>query len=817
MIQNEHSIAACKGVINIIPIAYDSAFIPDFQGKASELNGIQGWNEYSLFFNASEAANIPEVKLLQTWFAKTNPGQPLNLYAMFAWADGRLFQQAFEHAGPTASRATVLAALKKIKNFSDDGLIAPTDPGSKTTGNHCYVLWQLQNGQFSRMSDPKTGYRCDGTFLPYKNRARRAVTLFASYVILGLVTGCVYALISIGLVVTYTTTGIFNFAHGAVAMMAAFTFWQLWQGWHLNVVLSVFLVLVVIAPLFGLIVERVLMRPLEGASVDLTLVVTLGLLLFLVGLANLIWSPLVARTLPEFFHGNGFQVAGLLISYEQVLAAVSLVVAAIGLRLLLTRVRAGIAMRAVVDNSDLLAMAGGRPVRVKQMSWAISCSLAALAGILLAAINQLNILDLTLLVVDGYAAAIIGRLRSLPMAIVGAIGIAVGQSVLFGYLPSSGFTSRIQDIIPIIVLFVILIVLPQDRLRSASFTGVIPPRVASLKSSLGGRRGVIAIAAVASTMLSGNNLRIGAQGFALAVVLLSIVLLTGYGGMASLCQMTFVGLGAYAMGHVANGALLARRARRDRAVRGGRRAGGAADTAPARSVSRARHLRVRCDHGLRVLQRVARQRREPADRTRADPGHPDPVRPGLLHGVLRGLRAVRHRRTRPAARAVRSQAGRGQRLPGGLRDARREHQQHQADCLHCLRRDGRARGRPVRRKPGRGQRCRLRLAGQPHGAAARPGRRHQHRDRGAARCRHADRVPGRPAARPAAGRAAIPADRTRRDQHRPPAERDQRPHRQRHRAVPNARPRSGPTATIAGTPAAAFIAEEGDSLVGAGH
>jgi ABC-type branched-subunit amino acid transport system substrate-binding protein len=168
MIQDEHSIAACKGVINIIPIAYDSAFIPDFQGKAAELNGLQGWNEYSLFFNANEAANIPEVKLFQTWFAKTNPGKPLNLYALFAWADGRMFQQAFQNAGPTASRASVLTALAKIKSFSDRGLVAPTDPGSKTTGNHCYVLWQLQGGQFSRMSDPKSGFRCDGEFLPFK-------------------------------------------------------------------------------------------------------------------------------------------------------------------------------------------------------------------------------------------------------------------------------------------------------------------------------------------------------------------------------------------------------------------------------------------------------------------------------------------------------------------------------------------------------------------------------------------------------------------------------------------------------------------------
>jgi hypothetical protein len=166
MVQNERSIAACKGVINIIPIAYDSAFIPDFQGKVSALNGLEGWSEYSLFFNPSEAANLPEVKLFQTWFKRTNPGQPVNLYAMFAWVDGRMLQQAFENAGPTANRASVLAALRKIRNFSDHGMISPTDPSSKTVGNHCYILWQLRNGTFDRMSDPKTGYRCDGSFLP---------------------------------------------------------------------------------------------------------------------------------------------------------------------------------------------------------------------------------------------------------------------------------------------------------------------------------------------------------------------------------------------------------------------------------------------------------------------------------------------------------------------------------------------------------------------------------------------------------------------------------------------------------------------------
>jgi hypothetical protein len=127
-----------------------------------------GWNEYSLFFNSNEAANIPELKLFQTWFSRTNPGQKFNLYALFAWADGRLFQQAFENAGKTANRGSVLASLKKIHKFSDNGIIAPTNPGSKTTGNTCYIKWRLSNGAFSRQDSPASGYTCDGSFLPSK-------------------------------------------------------------------------------------------------------------------------------------------------------------------------------------------------------------------------------------------------------------------------------------------------------------------------------------------------------------------------------------------------------------------------------------------------------------------------------------------------------------------------------------------------------------------------------------------------------------------------------------------------------------------------
>ncbi|MDQ1697629.1 MAG: branched-chain amino acid transport system permease protein livM [Frankiaceae bacterium] len=375
------------------------------------------------------------------------------------------------------------------------------------------------------------------------------MAIFLSFTVIGLVAGCVYALIATGLVVTYNTTGIFNFAHGAIAMVGAYAFWQFWQGWGWPAPLALVMVVLVLAPLFGLFIERLLMRPLRGAPVDLTLVVTLGLLLFLVGLAQIIWDPSEVRNLPSFFNGDGKRIGYVLVTYHEVVAVAATVAIAIALRLLFNTTRTGIAMRAVVDNADLLAMAGGRPIRIQQLSWMLSSSIAALAGILLAPIARLDILLLTLLVVDGYAAAIIGRLRNLPLAVAGAMAIGLGQFYISGYA-NADWVKRVQYVIPMVVLFAVLILLPQDRLRTASFTGAVAPRVAGLKASLVWGLVLVAGTMLVSTGLSGPNLRTAANGFALALVLLSLLLLTGYGGMVSICQLTFVGLGSIAMGKV---------------------------------------------------------------------------------------------------------------------------------------------------------------------------------------------------------------------------------------------------------------------------
>ncbi len=381
------------------------------------------------------------------------------------------------------------------------------------------------------------------------------MTAFLALTLVGLVVGCIYALTACGLVVTYTTSGVFNFAHGAIGMLAAFTYWQLSVGWGLPVLLSLFLVLLVLAPLLGATIERFLIRPLYGAPVGVTLVVTLGLLITMIGVANVAWPPATAtRVLPKFFEGRTVEIFTLVVSYNEILVIVSAIAVAGALRSFFTLTRTGIAMRAVVDDPDLAALAGTNPVRVSQLSWALGSSLAALAGILLAPLVTLDILGLTLLVINGYAAAMVGRLRSLPMTVAGALAIGLLASLSLFHTPPF-FINYVKPALPMVVLFAAVLFLKQERLRSGSLTGVRMPRTPGRRESVLTGLGFVGVIWVISGQLGAGDLSTLGRGLVLAFVLLSLVVLAGYGGQVSLCQLTFVGLGAYAMGRTGGGVL----------------------------------------------------------------------------------------------------------------------------------------------------------------------------------------------------------------------------------------------------------------------
>ncbi len=376
---------------------------------------------------------------------------------------------------------------------------------------------------------------------------------FLEFTIIGIVLGAAYAVAASGLVVTYATSGIFNIAHGAIGMFMAFVYWQLSVGWHMNTGLAFVLTVFVLAPLLGALVERGVIQWMDPRNVATALAVTVGLTLLFFGLVNsYIWPP-TARVVPQFFGFSGFTFLGVKITWEEVITVGAAVAIAVGLRLFLYKTRTGIAMRGVVDNRSLIGLFGGRSTRLSTLSWSIGASLASVAGILVAPRLQLQPLILTLLVIDAYAAAVIGRLRSLPMTFLGALLVGLASSYAVGYVPSTGFWSStpVQGTltlsVPTVILFIALLTLPMDRIRSGTPQRHVPLAPASFVRSLqGGALLVVAVILAVSFMGPGDVVKLGI-GLAFGLICLSLVPLTGWGGYVSICQLTFAGLGCYAM------------------------------------------------------------------------------------------------------------------------------------------------------------------------------------------------------------------------------------------------------------------------------
>jgi branched-chain amino acid transport system permease protein len=376
-------------------------------------------------------------------------------------------------------------------------------------------------------------------------------------IILGLASAALYAVAASGLVVTYTTSGIFNFAHGAVAMVSAFVYWQLRSpdAWHLPVPIALFLTLFVFAPGLGFVIERVLMRRLHDATEIIRLVVPIGLLVALIQIASVIWSPDTTRTLPKFFGEQSVHILGVAVYKHQIVMVVVALAVAVGLRILLYQTRTGVAMRAVVDSRGLAALNGVSPDRISGIAWALGCSLAGLAGVLIAPILQLNQTNLTLLVINAYAAAMVGRLRSLPLTALGAAILGIAREFVNHYSARLPFTKGVAmpfwltvDTIPAIMLFVVLLVVPQDKAQ------LFTPRKDRSRVPnpgwplvIGAGIAMIAASAIIPSIVGDNTLAFTGYGVALGIIALSLVPLTGYAGQISLAPLAFAGIGAAVM------------------------------------------------------------------------------------------------------------------------------------------------------------------------------------------------------------------------------------------------------------------------------
>ena len=366
---------------------------------------------------------------------------------------------------------------------------------------------------------------------------------FLTFTALGIVLGAVYGIAASGLVLTYNTSGIFNFAHGAEAMLGAFMYWQVHVGWGLPTWLSLVIVLGVFAPLMGGLLYVLIMRGLRNTAEVTKIVVTVAVLLGSVAISQWVWDPQTPRTLDPFFGpAKTLTLFGADLTYHDVITVGVAILIVVGLRVLFYRVKLGVAMRGVVDDPALLQLTGQDPQRVSALSWLLGGFLAVLAGVLITPISggALDANALTLLIIDAFAAAMFGRLRSIPLTFVGALVLGLASNYIVGYFPSTwSWVGNFRVSLSMIMLFVVLIVVPSGRLAATAVRTRERYRVPNMRQALAGGVALVVVVILIRQLMVEQDIAALSQGLAFAIMALSLTLLTGYAGQPNLGVVSF--------------------------------------------------------------------------------------------------------------------------------------------------------------------------------------------------------------------------------------------------------------------------------------
>lgn len=368
------------------------------------------------------------------------------------------------------------------------------------------------------------------------------------FVIAGLTAGAVYGMTATGLVLTFKTSGIFNFAQGAVATVATYTFYELKVVQELSWPLAMFLSVGVLGTLMGLVLER-MARVLSRMSTAMKVVGTLGIVLLVQGVATIRYGtdPI---TIYPYLPQATYTVGGVVIGVDQIIVIATSLVVTGGLYAFFRMSRLGTAMRAVVDNPTLLASQGTNPVTVRRASWIVGTIFASLSGVLLVPFIGLNALVLTLLIVQAFGAAAIGVFSSLPLTYVGGLLIGIAASVATKYVTTGTVLGGVPAAIPFIVLFLVLILVPRKKLTAHQTTQLRPPPAwrAPARLQIGGGA-VLLVVALLIPFIVGAKLSFYTNALAGMLLFLSLGILVRSSSQISLAHMAFAAIGAAAFAH----------------------------------------------------------------------------------------------------------------------------------------------------------------------------------------------------------------------------------------------------------------------------
>ncbi|HEX3962217.1 MAG TPA: ATP-binding cassette domain-containing protein [Trebonia sp.] len=393
-----------------------------------------------------------------------------------------------------------------------------------------------------------------------------------TYLFIGLALGSIYALASVSLVVTYQSTGILNFAFGAMAFFVARTFYWMHSQENLNLVLSAALSILVVGPLLGLFLYLAVFRAVQFRPTLIKIVVTIGLSVAIPAIAVLLYGTDTIDTAPGLAPQpvKFWQIAGATLTLDQAIVYAFLLLVVVGGFLLLRLTDIGLRVRAIVNSHALSRLNGVRTDRVTVGVWIVSGFLAGLAGILVAPTIGLSINAFETLMACAFAAVVGAKLRSVGGAILISLAMGIVTDAVQDFLPSdSSVTTDIVLSVPFafILVFLVIYLARTGSVGDESALGGALDKAVRFEDPGGARApsrapaavqgglvtGItrtslglvpLAVLAVLPLILSAYWLGLLAEGFAIAVVLISITLVTGEGGMIWLCQITFAGGGA---------------------------------------------------------------------------------------------------------------------------------------------------------------------------------------------------------------------------------------------------------------------------------
>lgn len=283
---------------------------------------------------------------------------------------------------------------------------------------------------------------------------------FVQQLATGLAKGSVYAALALAIVLVYQTTSVVNFAQGEMAMFTTFIAWSLLNQmayW------PVFLLVLLCAAFMGIVLERVALRPVEGASALNAVIMTVGLFTFLNSVALWRWGGMPKPfPTPTLFKGAPLAIGTVTVSRLNIGIFCTAVLIMVLLFLFLNRTKWGLGMRATAQNRVAAGLVGIPVGRMLTLGWALAAAVGAVAGMLLAPILSLQPSMMFGVLIFAFASAVLGGLNSLPGAIVGGLTLGVAQNLAGTYV--SPHTGSIDITVAFALIVIVLVVRPTGLL-----------------------------------------------------------------------------------------------------------------------------------------------------------------------------------------------------------------------------------------------------------------------------------------------------------------------------------------------------------------